>query len=225
MTSYHATVPSWAEGSLEERLELLRNMFFELSSSVTRQSSTLLLQLLEKHICEDEAEEAAVFLIKDMLRRHPNIWFQSCEEGHITASGLILDVAHKKILLMFHKKLRQWLQMGGHGESELDPAQIALREATEESGLTDLSFFPDVGYPTLVDVDAHRIPAHQQRPEHYHLDFRYLFFTASPAQIQCLATEAKELRWFSLPELADLKLAPPVLRLIGKARRLMDEEQ
>jgi 8-oxo-dGTP pyrophosphatase MutT (NUDIX family) len=211
----------WQERSNEQKIELLRDLVSELSQYVLHQPTSLLLQVLEKHQCEDDEEQDSVTLIKKMLREYPNLWFQSCEVGHITGSGLILDTTNKKFLLMHHKKLLRWLQMGGHGESELDPAHIALREAVEESGLPDLRFFPDVGYPTLLDVDAHIIPAGQNRPQHYHLDFRYAFYTGSPDQVRCLHSEAKDLRWFSFAEVADLDLNPSTFRLISKANRLM----
>ena len=222
MTSYHTTLPLWENRSENEKIESLRSMVLELSTYLVKQPSALLLQLLEDHPCENEEEAVSVSLIKKTLTKYPSIWFQSCEQGHITGSGLILDREQKKMLLMHHKKLHRWFQMGGHGEGELDPSHIALREAQEESGLTDLQFFPDVGHPTLIDVDAHMIPQGQNRPAHYHFDFRYLLFTASPEKIRCLETEAKDLRWYSFAEVTQLELQPPTLRLIQKAKRLLN---
>ena len=185
-------------------------------------ASNTLLQLLATYEWEDKAEETSIRLIQDMVAKHPDIWLQSCEAGHVTGSGLILDISNRKVLLMYHRKLQFWLQMGGHGEGEFDPSQTALREATEESGLTDLKFYPDTGFATLIDVDAHIIPARADKPEHYHLDFRYLFFTLSPEKIQRLETEAKDLRWCASPEIAVLHLKPATLRLIKKAERLLN---
>ena len=47
----------------------------------------------------------------------------------------IFVVHDKKILLIHHRKLDQWLPLGGHIELDEDPEQAALREAKEESGL------------------------------------------------------------------------------------------
>lgn len=40
-----------------------------------------------------------------------------------------------KVLVIHHKKLGQWLPIGGHIELDEDPEQAAYREAREESGL------------------------------------------------------------------------------------------
>jgi 8-oxo-dGTP pyrophosphatase MutT (NUDIX family) len=47
----------------------------------------------------------------------------------------IFVVHEGKILLVHHRKLDQWLPLGGHIELDEDPEQAALREAKEESGL------------------------------------------------------------------------------------------
>ncbi len=186
-----------------------------------QQASDRLLELLDAHVCEDDAEVASVILAKQMTVQHPDIWLQSCKEGHITGSGLILDRANERVLLMYHRKLQLWLQMGGHGEGELSPSRIAVREATEESGLPDLTFFPDPDQPIFIDIDAHIIPARPNTPEHYHLDFRYLLCTSMAEKIQRLKAEANDLCWYSFPETAALPLKPATLRLIKKAERLL----
>ncbi len=186
-----------------------------------QRASEEILQHLNIYKSVDEAERTSVILIKKMIAKYPDIWLQSCLEGHITGSALIIDVASKNVLLMYHRKLQLWLQMGGHGEGELDPSQIALREAIEESALPDLTFFPVSKQPIFVDVDAHSIPARNDVPEHYHLDFRYLLLTSSPESIRLASAEAHDLRWFSFSEIPALPLKPATLRLIKKAERLI----
>lgn len=52
---------------------------------------------------------------------------------HFTATGYI--TRHDAVLLHWHVKLRMWLPPGGHVEPNEDPAQTALREALEETGV------------------------------------------------------------------------------------------
>ncbi len=187
----------------------------------TQQASHRLLEQLDAYVCEDNAEVASVTLAKQMIMQHPDIWLQSCQEGHITGSGLILDRTTERVLLMYHRKLQLWLQMGGHGEGELDPSHIALREAIEESALPDLTFFSSSKHLMFIDVDTHTIPVRHDIPEHYHLDFRYLLLTASPEKIRLPHAEAHDLRWYSFSEIPALPLMPATLRLVKKAERLL----
>ena len=47
----------------------------------------------------------------------------------------IFVVRDGQVLLIHHRKLDQWLPLGGHIELDEDPETAALREAKEESGL------------------------------------------------------------------------------------------
>ena len=92
--------------------------------------------------------------------------WKACTDGHVTASALVIDPERGRVLLTLHRKLRMWLQMGGHCEPEdATLAAAALREATEESGIAGLTLLP--GGP--VRLDRHPIPA----PCHWHLDVQY----------------------------------------------------
>ena len=115
--------------------------------------------------------------MRNLIRQYPNIMAQNCEVGHITGSALVIDVSQGCVLLHRHKKLNRWLQFGGHADFELDFAQVAMREAQEETGLQDLRFYPHMENPLPVDFDVHSIPERGGRPEHLHLDFRYLIST------------------------------------------------
>ena len=52
---------------------------------------------------------------------------------HLTATAFV--VWEGRTLLTWHRKLGMWLPPGGHVEADEDPAQAAVREALEESGL------------------------------------------------------------------------------------------
>ncbi len=54
---------------------------------------------------------------------------------HVCASVIVIDPVEYKILLVHHKKLKKWVQPGGHIEEHEDPESAAIREVYEETGL------------------------------------------------------------------------------------------
>ncbi|MFE9647881.1 NUDIX hydrolase [Streptomyces sp. NPDC006365] len=156
-----------------------------------------------------EDQEALRQAYLDHLQAHPDGMWKACEAGHITASALVIDPGHGRVLLTLHKKLRMWLQMGGHCEPQDSTLEAAaLREATEESGITGLTLLP--GGP--VRLDRHPIPP----PCHCHFDVQYTVL-APVGAVQEISDESLDLRWFAYDEVADVA-DDSVVRLLDATR-------
>lgn len=132
-------------------------------------------------------------------------------EGHLTASALVVDPSRGAALLTHHRKLRRWLQLGGHCDGDANLPRAALREALEESGIPDLRVDP-----VPLDVDVHAIPARGTEPEHLHLDTRFLVL-APPGSVAVVGAESFDLRWFRPDELAAVTTDDSVRRLFERA--------
>ena len=174
---------------------------------------------LANHICEDDKEAQDCAYVLRCLDEGISCFGQLNHKAHLTGSAFILDPSHR-VLFTFHAKLKRWLQLGGH--SELDEqclSETALREAKEESGLTDLVFHP-AQTPLLLDVDVHVIPERKSKTKHYHLDFRYVFLTCTPTRI-VVSSESQTLEWFSIDEAMGLDIDPALSRALGKLKRLL----
>ena len=160
-----------------------------------------LLALLAGHRPADALEQSHLDAIREFVAREPACFARTTyAPGHITGSAFIVDPARQMLLLHHHRKLDRWLQMGGHDDGELDAAATALREAREESGLSNVAW--PAGPRRVLDVDVHEIPARREEPEHQHLDVRFALVADSTAPLALDAQESKALAWFPLREAA-----------------------
>src|SRR5689334_2923745 len=92
--------------------------------------------------------------------------------GHVTASGIVLSPDGRQVLLVNHRRLRRWLQPGGHIEpGDTSTIEAAAREIVEETALEPLGR----GRTRIVGVDVHEIPAARGEPAHLHHDVVWVF--------------------------------------------------
>ena len=158
------------------------------------------------------------------VRQHRDCFKRSCVPGHVTASSWILSAEGSRFLLTHHRKLGRWLQLGGHADGETDVRAVALREAREESGLSDFEVVADASGLDVLDLDIHRIPPHGRDPEHLHYDVRFLFRAAVDRPVVA-SDESHEVRWFDPGESADVLSEESLRRLMRKSSARWDTRQ
>lgn len=140
---------------------------------------------------------------------------RSLRVGHVTASTLLLDHRRERVLLTLHPLAGRWFQLGGHVEpGDASVADAALREATEESGMSGLRLDP-----VPIGLDWHptrcRDGSGQPGPSS-HLDVEHVAIAPQGARPR-RSSESLDLAWFpldALPEGADAV----VRRLVRRAR-------
>lgn len=127
--------------------------------------------------------------------------------GHLTGSALVMDATGERAVVLLHTKLRRWLQPGGHADGDHELAGVALREATEETGIEGLR----VLLPA-VDLDVHEVDHGDSLGTHLHLDLRFVVVAPEGATIQG-NHESLELRWVTFDELQELADEEGLVRL------------
>ena len=141
------------------------------------------------------------------LSEHEDAFQRDCDEGHLTASGIIVDASLSRTLLLFHPLYERWQQPGGHADGDTNLVRVALRESIEETGMADLKIWPEI-------VDVAVASGEGSRP-HLHFDVRFLVFAQTVSE-EPVSPEGLRLRWFKRDELIEPD--------ISCRRRLMIED-
>ncbi|MEI8238124.1 MAG: GNAT family N-acetyltransferase, partial [Actinomycetota bacterium] len=149
----------------------------------------------------DARERGAISEFVDRLARLDRPFDEFADLVHVTASAILLSDDRRRVVLHRHKRLKVWLQPGGHVDADELPWMAAMREASEETGLpVVLADMPVDGPPPLVHVDVH--PGGRK---HRHLDLRYLVLSpfVPPTPPEGESQDVQWFHWHQAIELAD----------------------
>jgi 8-oxo-dGTP pyrophosphatase MutT (NUDIX family) len=114
----------------------------------------------------------------------------------------------RRVLLVYHKKYKEWLPIGGHIDLDEDPEIALYKEIREECGLEVriLASKPPIAHsgvkPILTPsyMDVHRIQG-----VHKHIAFVY-FGVSKSDRVKLHEREHREFRWVNRRELREPKL-------------------
>ena len=170
-----------------------------------------LCEMLTRHAAAHAERREAAARILEFVSSTPDCFRRTCLQGHITGSAWLLNPAGDKALLTLHRNLKRWMQLGGHADGDPDVLRVALREATEESGILGIRPLS----AEIMDVDIHPIPARPDKgePAHFHYDIRFLM--QAPHERFAISDESDDLAWWSYADIQSRRaeLDEAVLRL------------
>src|SRR5262249_54312986 len=145
-------------------------------TSVSVSRPRTIIDVLREHRPSGDGEAEDVARIRELAQTVDDPWRSM--PLHVTASALIVHPPTQRVLLRWHQRQQAWLQVGGHGEpGESAPLEVALREGGEETGLADLTPWPDA---RLVHTVIVPVPQSGDDPAHEHADLRFLLTTTEP---------------------------------------------
>ncbi len=146
---------------------------------------------------KDEQEKTDKAVMLDCLERYADVYERSNLLFHVTASAWITNASRDRVLMVYHNIYDSWAWTGGHADGERDLLKVALKEATEETGLRSVRPASD----RLLSIETLTVNPHQKRgryvPAHLHLNGTYLLIADDTEALRIKADENSAVRWFT----------------------------
>ena len=167
--------------------------------------------------CEQEETEKRLMLA--YLERFSDLLTRENEMAHFTASCWIVNPARDKVLLAYHNLYHSWAWLGGHADGDGDLRRVALREAQEESGLTQARILGEGIFSLeILGVDGH-VRRERYVGTHLHLNVTYLLEADDRMPIRAKPDENSAVRWMPVGEVLQA-VSEPEMRVVY--RKLME---
>ena len=159
---------------------------------------------IENYIPYNEQEKNDKEMLLQYMDMFQDVLTRENKMCHFTASNWIVNHERTKILMAYHNIYQSWAWTGGHADGNSNLLEVALKEATEETGLTNLKVLSNGIY----SIEILTVESHKKRgkfvPAHLHLDCCFLLEADEEAPLHIKEDENSGLKWVNKDQVIEI---------------------
>lgn len=176
---------------------------------------------LEEYVPKNEQEMVDQQAMIAFAKRNQDALSRDNLAAHFTASAIVVNADLTKVLFIHHNIYNSWGWVGGHNDGDDDFLGVAIREAQEETGVTNI-------YPLNEDIqgiDTIYVPNHIKNghyvPDHIHMNLTYFLIGDETETVVIKKDENSGVQWFTLEEALTIMEEPRMRPIYEKLFRLI----
>ena len=151
------------------------------------------------------------------IHKNHNFLDRSNLAAHFSSSAIVVNEQMDKVLFAYHNIYDSWGWVGGHNDGNPDPLAVAIEEAKEETGISDVRpYSEDIFMVDVIYVFNH-IKHGKYVNDHLHLNVTFLLIADEQQQLQIKPDENSGVAWFELDEVFDKITEPRMVPIYQKA--------
>ena len=184
---------------------------------------------IDTYVPHTEDEQAAKAHILHQWDVMGDQIFARPDEGHFTASSIILNKERTHMLMVYHNIYDSFAWTGGHADGEQNLLHKAMEEAKEETGI--VSLIPLTG--AVLSIDVLPVKAHKKRGKdvaaHQHYNIAYGFIASDKDPLQVKPDENSQVCWIALDEwqskCKEPHMIPVYAKIIDRMQQIATQKQ
>ena len=151
------------------------------------------------------------------IRRNPDYLLRSNTIAHVTSSSIVVNAEMTHILFAFHNQYQSWGWLGGHNDGDEDCLRVAIKETTEESGVSNVRPYDG----KIFMIETIMVPKHIKKgkhvSDHLHLNITYLLIADDQQPLVINYDENSNVAWFTFAEAMANVSEPHMIPIYQKA--------
>lgn len=157
---------------------------------------------IEKYTPIDEQEEKDKNQFLKFINNFNDVLTRDNIFGHFTSSAFVVNKERTKMLVVYHIINDGWIYPGGHADGDKDLLKVAIKEVSEETGLT-----PKILDTNIFGIQSAPVKGHIKKGQyvsaHIHLDVLYLMEADDKIPLIYKKDESKGIKWVSFENATD----------------------
>lgn len=185
-------------------------------------------EMVEKYQPMTEEDEAVRSSILQFINKNRDtVLTRDNTMAHLTASTVILNEEHSKMLMIHHSIYDKWTWQGGHADGDPDLLRVALKEAREETGLNHFIPMKQKDGNLIYRLDILPVQGHFKKGSyvapHMHLNVAFVLMTKEKELVYVNEEETRGIEWVLLEEIDrkadEPEISPIYHKLISVAKK------
>lgn len=172
---------------------------------------------------DEEIENKTVML--DFIKKHNNVLSRQNKIAHLTGSAMIFNHDFSKTLMIYHNIYQSWGWTGGHADGQEDLLKVAIKEAKEETGLTNLT----VLFEEIISLDILPVFSHYKNGRyvstHLHFSLCYALQADERDPVFIKSDENSGVSWIFLNQIKTFVNEKHMLPIYDKIIRKVNNKQ
>lgn len=160
-------------------------------------------KIIEQYVPSGKREKESKELFLWAIDNLENTLTRNNQQFHFTASGFVVNSQMNKVLSIYHNIYNSWGWVGGHADGEADLLSVAVREAKEETSVSDVVPLSDMPISIETILIAEHMKNGMLVNEHYHMNVTYLLQADETEELKIKEDENSGVAWLSFDELLE----------------------
>ena len=181
---------------------------------------------IRAYLPRDEQEAVDKRIILEYIDRYGDqVLTRDNEYAHLTSSAFVVNGDASKVLMAHHNLYKVWAWLGGHADGDHNLLAVALREATEESGVQKVRpLSTEIASLDILPVWGH-VKRGKYVASHQHLNVTYLLVADEEDALTVREEENSGVAWLPADRLLELtnewEMDHIYLKLLERAKSLL----
>ncbi len=164
----------------------------------------MLKKLIQEYNPINAQEIADKQIMLEFIEKYNDCLLRDNKIAHFTASSWIINKEKTKSLMIYHNTYNSWAWTGGHADGMEDLAEVAMKEASEETGIKKHKLLSS----NILTLEILPVQGHMKKGKyvsgHLHLNLTFLIEADESEELEICEEENSGVKWINNSDIMNI---------------------